>query len=358
MLLQLVMIVSNGEDTIISCLESYLKLVDRYFICVNNSTDRTLELLKKFKETTSLPVIIEEIQFNGFSNTRNEAIRLANLEHLLIDWTIMPDDSYNFIGDIAQFKRELRTSIVDCLSILIKRDTISYYSKRVFKKGVWFKGLIHEVLDTENFKISKHCILEDIGTQYQIKRTEDRLNYDLNQLKDANDCRSLYYKAGIYLRLFMKGEVDISLPIEWYNKRINMYSTDYEETFMCHIHIGHLLINETSSKICNDPKNLIKNQRFLEMIPRALKEYIKAALIFPPRRGEAYYAAYLITGKYHWIKKAYDSRIYGTVRNRHYTCRLAVDTNLYSNNGVYGSIEEQYYIENKRLLLIELLKNF
>lgn len=315
--IQLLMIVSNGADTILNTLESYKGQVDRYFICINNCTDETPKIVKNFKRTCPVPVIIKFIEFNGFSNTRNRALILSY--DLKYTWTLFIDDSYEYRG--SSLHRELSKYDLDpnvhCITIKVSRNHMSYYSKRILRtvSKLFFIGKIHETVACNAHAQLHNSYIEDIGTAKQLKRTQDRIEYDISQLEGLDDTRSAYYRAGYYTQLYMLGRCSIEEPINHYKKRISMKCTDKEETFLSCIHLGHLY------KSNKDETN-------------AIRTYLQATLIYPDRAGEAYYLIYLTTGNTFYIKKAYENRYHGK-------SILPIDDFIYSNNGK-GLIEKNY----------------
>jgi hypothetical protein len=320
MTIQLLMIVSNGEDTILNCLKSYEQAVDRYFICINNSSDQTRYIVKEFKKSCAVPVVIKFIDFDGFANTRNKALELSY--DLRYTWTLFVDDSYNLSDNFMSSLTKLDTLNVHCGSVIIRRNTMVYNSNRIVRTAskLKFTGTIHEVINRDS-DFSTKILLEDIGTERQLQRTAERVNYDLICLGDLQDARSMYFRAGCYVQLYMRGECDISVPIEHYKKRIACATTDAEETFLSYFHLGHLM---TVSKC----------------VKEAVYNYLKAALLFPNRAGEAYLAVYLLTGNNHFITKAYEHRTLGP-------CRLAADKELYSDDGIISQEYAKVFNGNK-----------
>lgn len=314
---QLLMIVSNGEDTILNSLKSFEKEVDRMVICINNSTDNTRRIVKDFKKVSLVPVVIFYIEFDGFANTRNNALTLSyNLD---FKWTYFIDDSYEYRGPPGALKTELSrytlNPSIHCIASKILRGTMTYFSKRMFRttSKLFFHGKIHEVVDCEAQVQLKDSFIEDIGTERQLKRTQERIEYDLSQLEGLEDARSAYFRAGYYIQLFMLGKCSIEEPIKKYKKRIEIGGTFYEEIFMSYIHLGHLL-------------------KEAGRMDEAYKAYLSASMVFPARAGECYFIIYLNTGYKHFLEKAYEHRIHGK-------CVLPLDESLYSNFAV-GEIEK------------------
>ncbi len=329
MKIQLVMIIKNGAETIIQCLESYIGHIDRFFIVDTGSTDQTLELLKKFSNDHSVDVVLKQEIFKGFSNTRNKALDLSH--DLEYDFTIMPDDSYNLVGNFEELERIKKNYNLNCFTCNIMRNSITYKSKRIFRTSskLRFHGTIHEVLGGSEDYHLQNCLLNDVECETQKERSVERCHYDLKCLGELNDPRSLYYRACVYIQLYKKGLKTLEECIEMYKLRTSCHSSDHEETFMSFFHIGNIYC------MLNDNKEAIKN-------------YLSAAIIFPSRQGECYLFIYLLTGSKFYINKAFKNRFVGKFR-------LAIDIDIYSNNGNYGLIEKNYYLSFKNDMHRELL---
>jgi len=312
--IQLVMILCNSEDTIIQTLTSYLGEVQRFFLYINNSTDKTLELIENFKNNNPLEkVVVYKGFFDGFSNTRNRALDLSCDEEYY--YTIMPDDSYELIGTL----KGLRGLNKECIAMNVLRNNISYLSKRIIKTSskIRFVGNLHEIFEKDHDHILTGCHLNDIPTDIQVKRTEDRLLYDIEQLKNCTSPRDLYYLGNLQFKLYYKGQCDAQVVIDAYRKRLEIPTTDHEEIYTCFMHIGHLFTS------VDDYENAARN-------------YLGAALSFPNRSGEAYYALYLVTDKKGFLEKAYKNRKVGF-------CRMAYDTSVEAQiTEAYLSVFEKF----------------
>jgi hypothetical protein len=353
-LLQLVMIIKNGESLIERCLESYLGVVDRFVILDTGSSDSTIRLIKKFKKDNNANVIIHQESFKGFSESRNRCLDLAYSNEYM--WQIMVDDSYVLHGDL---RSELimcnKNMMINAMSICINHNSINYKSTRITRVSskLRYVGEIHEVLNIKSaISIRPHICIEDVACDNHIARTKARMFSDLrmiNHTQEYDEGRRLYIKANIICNLYRNGMVPINVVLEAYKARIDYGGLDLEEMFMTICAIGHLYC-EQIQKFKNDP-DMNHGDDYDNIYNTMLKYYVISALTFPARAGESYFFIYMINGSEYYINKAYEYRCAGH-------CRLPIDLSIYSNNGNYGHIENQYRRYYKKKLSNEIKSHF
>jgi len=308
------MIIKDGVVTIIDVLESYKSSVSRMVIVDTGSTDGTLEILENFKSIFPY-LVIHERPFKGFSASRNECLDLAFDSNY--EWTIMIDDSYQLLTNFEELK--CVPSYIDAISVMItKSDGIEYLSNRIIRTSskLRYVGDIHEYIDTKLTYPVKSIRLLDVVTPKQQIRTYQRNMNDLKILDSKKDSRSVYYRACTLNNLFIQGLIPVHEVIDAFKKRLEF--PDYpEERFVSMIHIANLL------NITNQKK---ESHRF----------YLKAALEYPPRSGEAYFMLYLSSEKPHWLEMAYTHRKVGK-------CMMSYDPN------VYETLIPKYYDEFQKV---------
>lgn len=143
------LIVKNEQDVIETCLKSLVNVVDEIIIVDTGSTDKTIEIAKKYTDK------IFNFQWdNDFSKARNRSLEEASGEWILL---IDADEELTNIT-----KEELKTLITKediatyyVLERSLKENQI-YYLLRLFRnvKEIFFKGIIHEQI-TEG--LSEYC---------------------------------------------------------------------------------------------------------------------------------------------------------------------------------------------------------
>src|SRR5258708_38063544 len=80
-MISVIIITKNEEELLTNCLES-LKWADEIIVCDNDSTDKTLEIAKKYTNNIIQSKIDNPFEFD-FSKVRNKAIEKAHGEWVL-----------------------------------------------------------------------------------------------------------------------------------------------------------------------------------------------------------------------------------------------------------------------------------
>jgi len=152
MTLSLCLIVKNEEKYLWRCLESLYKYVDEIIITDTGSTDKTLEIAKKYTDK-----IYHFKWIDDFSAARNYCQSYASWDYIL--W--MDGDEYFLENDIIEFKKRLKLyPNIDFFSIQIKNiknQTIHVKGEekiKIFKNHKWYKWIwkMHEIIDS--FKVT------------------------------------------------------------------------------------------------------------------------------------------------------------------------------------------------------------
>jgi len=347
--IQLICLLYNCDEIIYQTLESWISEVDRFMLFIDNKSDiKTIKEIKRFKKNNQQQqVLINFIDFDGFSNTRNECFKRSySLDYT---WTIVIDDSYKLLSKCpGALKKELEKHTlnenINCLSVFIKNKERMYKSKRIVRtyKKLRYEGNIHENIAWNENSVINDVVLSDIKTDKAFNRSLDRVYYDLQCLDGKTDPRSLYYRACMYIQLLYKGEIGYKPVIEKFMDRINTPEETYpEECFTCWIHIGNLYHWAITENIL-DYEIGVKN---------AVNAYLHAAMEFPSRQGECYFFIWLLTNKDFYLVKAHRHRFVGKFD-------LTIDMSIYSNNKNYSAIDKCWiqYLYAKNFPSIENLR--
>lgn len=195
--LSLAMIVKNEEDVIERCLNSCKDFVDEIVIVDTGSTDKTIEIAKKFDAK-----IFHYTWDNNFSNARNFSI-----ENSTGDFNLFIDaDEY-----ITHFNKKSLDEYMNSNKTVGRirslhlfngsdevKETASLIS-RIAPKNTFFKGAIHEQLDANlirkdvDIEIIHDGYLEDVLVSKN--KFERNINLIIEQLKVNPDDNYMLYQA-------------------------------------------------------------------------------------------------------------------------------------------------------------------
>ena len=140
------MIVKNEEVMLMDCLKS-VKQADEIVIVDTGSTDKTLEVIEKFKKVYKGTLIVEHFPWiDNFAAARNHALSFNTKPWVLI---IDADETLE-TGGIAKLKRRLKHYEDPVLKIKVQTDFELLISPRVFQNnmGIHWEGAIHNTLST------------------------------------------------------------------------------------------------------------------------------------------------------------------------------------------------------------------
>lgn len=266
--LGLVMIVKNEERCLEKCLKAVRNLVDEIYITDTGSTDKTVEIAKKFGAHISH---FEWI--NDFSAARN-----FSLEQSDCDWNLVLDaDEYLIEGkrkDIDKFLESQET--LGFIYLLNEyREDSGEISKskisipRIIPKGARYRGAIHEQVDTDLKGVLLPLVFDHDGylqegkgernleilfeqykddsknpyTLYQIsktlwvlKRYEEADKYFNEFYDNSKNVTANYCKVGIVSYLYNLLELKrFDDGIELINKEKNKFNTEPDFYFACGI---------------------------------------------------------------------------------------------------------------------------
>ncbi|KHD36779.1 glycosyl transferase [Clostridium acetobutylicum] len=205
--ISLCMIVKNEEKYLFQCLDSVKDIVDEIIIVDTGSTDKTVEIAKKFGAD-----IHYFMWNNSFSDARNESLKYATK-----DWIFIMDGDDEFSKDDKEkFKELVKNNLKeDCLYYF---ETLSYCGEfvdssnisvnlnpRLFKNnyGYKYEGIVHNQLVNTgkeiknviyNIRIYHYGYLEDVSK----KKNKRGRNIPLlkKQLKENPDDRFAHFNIG------------------------------------------------------------------------------------------------------------------------------------------------------------------
>ena len=192
-LVELVMIVKNSGEDIISMLQSVKPYVDRWTILDTGSTDRTKENITKTMEG-KLGLLYDGMElyqdpFVDFSTSRNRVLDLAGAE---CEFTIMLDDTFHLVNG-KEFRKTLkklrRKSKFSAWPIIIEDEQSGYISTRIFRSRdkIRYKYKIHEVPNLPTEKIGRtldNVSIKDVDTSFMKRRSQSRALRDIRLLSE------------------------------------------------------------------------------------------------------------------------------------------------------------------------------
>lgn len=267
------MILCNSEETIERVLLSWKPHVNDIIVVLNNSTDKTEEILVKHR------VKVYKSKFLGFAKTRNLCLSYCQQ----YDFNFHMDDSYELIGDLKDTER--LKNVQNPINIRIESAGVKYVSCRVLPKGCNAKyvGVIHETLDKKPYETLNGCHINDIQSEQGTVRSFNRLNDDYRMLKDLCDPRSKFYLAMTLIQLFNAKACGVDFLLEALQRRICDTTGNLEENFICCIYFA----------------------AYCDRLEMRLRMLVTASVLFPKRRAEAFILIYELNGSMLYLEKAY-----------------------------------------------------
>ncbi len=251
--LGLVMIVKNEERCLEKCLKAVRNLVDEIYITDTGSTDRTVEIAKKFNAHIS-----HFDWINDFAAARN-----FSLEQSKCDWNLVLDaDEYLIEGkrkDIERFlSGEEAIGVVGRIDVYKEDDGELSKSKvfipRIIPKGVKYRGAIHEQIDSELTRYQLPLIFDHDG-YLQDGKGERNLAILLEELKNKENDPYILYQIAKTLWLLKRFEEADKYFFEFYKNSKNI-KADYRR-----IGITSYVYNLLELKKIDDGIKLIENEK-------------------------------------------------------------------------------------------------
>ena len=251
--LGLVMIVKNEERCLEKCLKAVRNLVDEIYITDTGSTDRTVEIAKKFGAHISH---FEWI--NDFAAARN-----FSLEQSKCDWNLVLDaDEYLISGkrkDIERFLAgEPRIGYIELLNSYKESDGEISKSKiripRLIPKWVKYRGAIHEQVDSDLVGVALPLTFDHDGYM-QDGKGERNLEILLKELNDDENNPYVLYQIAKTLWLLKRFNEADNYFERFYNNSKNV-KADYRR-----IGITSYIYNLLELKKIDDGIKLIENEK-------------------------------------------------------------------------------------------------
>ena len=251
--LGLVMIVKNEERCLEKCLKAVRNLVDEIYITDTGSTDKTVEIAKKFGAHIS-----HFDWINDFAAARN-----FSLEQSKCDWNLVLDaDEYLIEGkrkDIEKFiNGEEALGFVGRIDAYKEDDGELSKSKvfipRIIPNGVKYRGAIHEQIDSALTGYQLPLIFEHDG-YLQEGKGERNLEILLKELKNKENDPYILYQIAKTLWLLKRFKEADKYFSEFYKNSKNI-KADYRR-----IGITSYIYNLLELKKIDDGIKIIENEK-------------------------------------------------------------------------------------------------
>lgn len=233
----------NEEDKIEDCLKSLQSIVDEIIIVDSNSTDKTLDIAKKYTDK------IYQHDFQGYGKQKNFAVEKASN-----DWIISLDCDERLSTELQTSIQNIKESLSDDCVYSMARKTFYVYrwlnhcwypdkNVRLFNKTKtkWFDYDVHESVDTRNMKTSildgdiLHYSFDSISDHLKVidKYTEIGANDLLKKRKRISVISPLthaswtFIKLYIFKRGFLDGFAGLTVAVLSYMHVFIKYSKAY-----------------------------------------------------------------------------------------------------------------------------------
>jgi glycosyltransferase involved in cell wall biosynthesis len=241
------MIVKNESHIVHEVLNSSLPFIDTFCILDTGSTDNTVQIIRDFYASKSIPGIVHQGDWKGFGKSRSEALKLCDgqMDYILM---IDADDLIEGPPNVKEFLlKVLYMTQPNACNIHLKRGSLEYERTQVFKAndGWRYEGVLHEYPTNDKEKNIHVRLPKEIwmsgrtmgarsmipGNKYQ--RDAETI---LEALKEEpENMRYMFYLAQSYRDAGMIPE-----SITWYKKRFEAGGW-IEEQFICALNLTRLL---------------------------------------------------------------------------------------------------------------------
>lgn len=305
--LALVMIVKNEENNLKRCIDSVKDLVNEIIIVDTGSTDNTRDIA-----INNGAKVFEYEWVNDFANARNFSISQSTS-----DWNLVLDAD-EYILSNHQFIRkfiEKNNNLIGRINILSmyldegqEKVESSYVSRLFPNRGIFFKGRVHEQIDSilprvniavnvahdgyyqtdktdrnlpllfEELKVSPSdaYILYQIGKQYYLKKDYTKAN-NYFSLSYKNIGNNGYFKPKMVVdymySLIKSGNLEFGLRIIEKEKKNLALLTDFH--FVCGVFFMELVFSNVNKYIKYFPLIESEYLRCLEIDGEKKQEIVK-----------------------------------------------------------------------------------
>jgi len=190
--ISLCMIVKDEEKFLEQCLESVKHVVDEMIIVDTGSTDRTVEIAKRYVDK----VYFYEWQ-GSFSDARNYGLQFATS-----DWILQLDaDEELRQADIPELKKVIRTNKFNAIFVALMNETpagwTKHYFQRIFRRGrAKFEGIVHNQLVYEGPVLQTEIIVYHYGYNLspdEMKKKLERTKSMLLKQLETDDTNPFSY---------------------------------------------------------------------------------------------------------------------------------------------------------------------
>ena len=223
------MIVKNESAILAECLESVRPWISSYVICDTGSTDGTLELIQSFGERHSLLGEVHSIEFQDFSQARNQALEKARRSSLEFDFLLFIDADMRLVTD--GLTPAVLNPQVDAYLMEQRNPELGYWNLRLLRRSALaeYQGSTHEALHVEGNCQRLECAwMRDLANGsnriHKLQRDIQLLRQDLEQ--NPNDARSTFYLAQT-----LRDSGDHLQALQLYQSRAQMPGWDQESWY-------------------------------------------------------------------------------------------------------------------------------
>ncbi len=217
------MIVKNEGKIIEQCLLSVVNQIDCYVICDTGSTDDSKKIIDRVMLEHDIPGKIYDIEFDNFSQARNDALAFAKKLELVYDYILLCDaDLHLKIIDI-NWRTKLERPVY-----LIKQYNNSEYSNiRLLQREAIaeYRGVTHEYLNcvsSSNYFYGIEFFDRACGANRTAKFERDVVLLEKAIISEDDEfllTRYHFYLAQTYFDLFFRYKYDNAIYYEYFKEQ-------------------------------------------------------------------------------------------------------------------------------------------
>lgn len=204
----LVMIVKDESKVLARCLESAKEYVDDMIVLDTGSADNTIDIARSYGAR-----VYEAPWQDDFAQARNTALKYSNCDYNLV----LDADEYiekwnkklvsNFLESAS--KKIGMLKILSDFSASNGTDTSWSYISRLFPNGIYYKGIIHEQLDSDlPRQILPIEVRHDGYHQERIGKDKKARNIPLLKKVLEQDPQNVYYRYKLAMDYKGMGDYD------------------------------------------------------------------------------------------------------------------------------------------------------